>query len=332
MCGRTGPAPAQASTRGGGTRIHRSVRPTRRFLDGERRWGRPDSWRGRLRTRIFPVPSLFIQPMSENPQKPQATAGYSVDCSHAIDRMTPSRRPAQRAVMRQSWRDLMFLHWPVSPALIRPMIPEELELDLFEGTAFVGLVPFTMCGIRPVGLPAVPGLSRFHETNVRTYVHFQGRDPGVWFFSLDAASRIAVQVARWWFHLPYYHAEMAVLHQRLEVDGQEEEILYMGVRHRFGPPTASYVIRGQVHGEVTMAVPGTLEHFLVERYILYTQWKARLYQGWVHHRAYPLRTATVSTVDESLLAAAGFVRPATSPLAHFSTGVDVEIFPLRELR
>jgi uncharacterized protein YqjF (DUF2071 family) len=270
--------------------------------------------------------------MSEKPQNPQSTAGHCVDCAQTIDRISPTHRPAQRAVMRQSWRDLMFIHWAVSPALIRPMIPKELELDLFEGTAYVGLVPFTMCGIRPVGLPAVPGLSRFHETNVRTYVHFQGRDPGVWFFSLDAASRIAVNVARWWFHLPYYHAGMAIQRERPEGNKEEEHILYMGVRRRFGPPTASYVIRGQARGEVTVAVPGTLAHFLVERYILYTQFKARTYQGWVHHSAYPLQAATVSTVDESLLAAAGFARPSTPPITHFSAGVDVEIFPLRELR
>ena len=109
-----------------------------------------------------------------------------------MDRIAPTQRPRDRVVMYQKWRHLMFLHWAVAPAILRPLVPTELELDLFEGRAYVGLVPFTMKGVRPAGLPAVPALSNFHETNVRTYVHFQGRDPGVWFFSLDAANLIAV--------------------------------------------------------------------------------------------------------------------------------------------
>ena len=114
----------------------------------------------------------------------------------AIDRIGPTREPRRWPVMRQKWRELLFLHWPVPPEALRPLVPPQLELDLFEGTAYVGLVPFTMTGVRPVGLPPVRGLSSFHETNVRTYVHREGRDPGVWFFSLDAANRVAVALAR----------------------------------------------------------------------------------------------------------------------------------------
>src|SRR5215470_10299103 len=110
--------------------------------------------------------------------------------------------------MRQNWRELLFLHWEIRPDRVRRLVPPQLDLDLFEGTAYVGLVPFTMTGVRPVGLLPVPRLSRFHETNVRTYVHRAGRDPGVWFFSLDAANRLAVLGARIGFHLPYYHARM----------------------------------------------------------------------------------------------------------------------------
>jgi uncharacterized protein len=99
-----------------------------------------------------------------------------------IDRLAPTRRPLRSAVMRQQWRDLLFVHWPIAADALRPLVPESLELDLFEGTAYVGLVPFTMTGVRPVGLPAVVGLSSFHETNVRTYVRLADRDPGVWFF------------------------------------------------------------------------------------------------------------------------------------------------------
>ena len=116
--------------------------------------------------------------------------------------------------MRQKWRDLLFLHWAVAPEAIRPLIPPQLELDLFEGTAYIGLVPFTMTGVRPVGLPPVWGLSSFHETNLRTYVRLGDRDPGVWFFNLEAASSVAVRVARALFHLPYHRARMFLERER----------------------------------------------------------------------------------------------------------------------
>jgi uncharacterized protein YqjF (DUF2071 family) len=129
-----------------------------------------------------------------------------------IDRIAPTLRPLERPVMRQNWRDLLFVHWPIPCESLRPLIPAPLELDLFEGTAYVGLIPFTMTGVRPIGLPAVAGLSSFHETNVRTYVHVGGRDPGVWFFNLEAANSIAVRLARRLFHLPYHYARMFLEH------------------------------------------------------------------------------------------------------------------------
>ncbi|MBV8128477.1 MAG: DUF2071 domain-containing protein [Planctomycetaceae bacterium] len=234
-------------------------------------------------------------------------------------------------MMRQNWRELLFLHWAFAPELIRPLIPRELELDLFEGKAYVGLVPFTMTGVRPTGLPAIAGLSSFHETNVRTYVHVDGRDPGVWFFSLDAANTIAVRLARGLFHLPYHRARMFLERERPGPSDQPSPILYAGVRRWPAPLPASYLIRGQVSGPVRPAVPGTLEHFLAERYRLYTRFQDRLYQGQVHHAPYPLQPATVLSLDENLLAAAGLERPSTPPLALFAAGVDVEVYALRRL-
>ena len=124
-----------------------------------------------------------------------------------IDRVAPSRRPDRRAVMYQKWRSLLFLHWPVPIAALRPLVPAALDLDLWEGVAYVGLIPFAIEQARPVGPPASLALG-FLETNVRTYVHLRGRGPGVYFFSLDAASRLAVAGARLGFGLPYYHARM----------------------------------------------------------------------------------------------------------------------------
>ena len=267
--------------------------------------------------------------MSEAPQKPQSTSPGSQEASILIDRFAPTRRPARRVVMYQGWRDLTFLHWSFSPDVIRPLIPHGLELDLFEGRAYVGLVPFTMLGVRPAGLPPVRGLSRFHETNVRTYVHFQGRDPGVWFFSLDAANPTAVRVARGLFHLAYHYARMFLEREQTALTETSNAILYAGVRRWPGPVPASYLIRAEAVGPVQPAHPGTLEFFLAERYLLYTVWRDQIYQGQVHHTPYPLQACRVHTLHETLMASAGIARPSEQPLAHFSPGVDVEIFSLR---
>ncbi len=245
------------------------------------------------------------------------------------ERTHATRRPNERPVMKQSWRSLLFLHWPISVEVLRPLIPDELEIDLFDGVAYVGLVPFQMQGVRPVGLPPVHGLSRFLETNVRTYVHHRGTNPGVWFFSLDAANLIAVSLARRLFHLPYYHARMFLEYEPLVAKEHDRTILYAGVRRHPTPRPSSYSIRARVTGFAQAPKPGTIEYFLAERYILYTYHRDQLYLGRVHHSPYPLQPADALSIDESLLAAAGFERPGEPPLAHFASGVDVDIFRLR---
>src|SRR5262249_20910303 len=150
----------------------------------------------------------------------------------------------------QHWRQMLFLHWPVRPDELRPLVPPQLDLDLFEETAYVGLIPFTMRGIRPILAPAIPGLSRFHETNVRTYVHRGGCDPGVWFFSLDAAHRLAVWAARSWFALPYYHARMFLEREPAARPGDPPAVVYAGVRRGVGSRSASYTVRATPTGPV----------------------------------------------------------------------------------
>jgi uncharacterized protein YqjF (DUF2071 family) len=231
--------------------------------------------------------------------------------------------------MRQNWRELLFLHWAVPAEPLRAVVPPQLDLDLFEDKAYVGLVPFTMTGVRPIGLPPVPGLSSFHETNVRTYVHRAGCDPGVWFFSLDAANQLAVLGARIGFHLPYYHSRMFLERTPSSRPGDPQSIVYAGVRRRPGPTPAWYMIRATPTGSVQTAQPGTLEHFLVERYFLYSLAGSRLFRGQVHHHPYPLQSAEVLSLDEDLLAAAGIARPDAAPLAHFSPGVDVRVYGLQ---
>ncbi len=270
--------------------------------------------------------------MSGRSETPEQSSLSATATGVAIDRISPTLRPRRHAVMWMNWRDLLFLHWPVPADALRALIPPQLELDLFEGTAYVGLVPFTMTGVRPVGVPPVPGLSSFHETNVRTYVRLGNRDPGVWFFSLDAANGIAVKLARSLFHLPYHYARMFLEHEPRSGPDSPAPILYAGVRHWPGPLPASYTIRATPTGTVQPAEPATLEHFLVERYLLYSLRKNQLYQGRVHHTPYPLQPANLLSLDENLLAAAGLDLPTTTtPITHFAIGVNVEVFPLQRV-
>jgi uncharacterized protein len=248
-----------------------------------------------------------------------------------MEQIKSTGRPARSAIMRQKWRELTFVHWRFPPEAVRPLVPPDLELDLFDGAAYVGLVFFTMTGVRPVFVPPIIGLSSFHETNVRTYVRLADHDPGVWFYSLDAASSPAVRSARTFFYLPYHRAQMFLDREPANDAGQSSGIVYAGVRRWPAPVPASYALRATTVGRTETAQPGTLEHFLIERYILYTLGRGHLYQGRVYHRPYPIQTAQILSLDETLLAAAGFRRPDAEPLAHYSPGVDVEVFALRHI-
>jgi uncharacterized protein YqjF (DUF2071 family) len=226
--------------------------------------------------------------------------------------------------MRQRWARLLFLHWPVPADEVRPLVPAGLEVDTCDGQAWIGLVPFVVTGARPVFLPPLPGVSNFEEVNVRTYVHHGGRDPGVWFFSLDAASLIAVAAARALYKLGYRHAEMSA-------DTNGGSVRFRSRRLAPGPLPATCAVRYEPRGSITHAAPGTLEHFLIERYVLYAAHESRLYQARVHHAPYPVQGATVEGLEEDLVAAAGIRRPASPPLAHYASMVDVEVFPLRAI-
>lgn len=245
-----------------------------------------------------------------------------------IDRVTPTLRPDQPVVMYQSWRYLLFLHWVVPVEAIRKQIPTALEVDTFEGNAYIGLVPFTMKGVRPPWLPALPGLSNLHEVNVRTYVHFEGRDPGVWFFSLDASLTPAVLGARAVYHLPYFRARMSMKIQ----ESSGVSIDYSSKRLWPGPKPATCSMRYEPRGKPDPAKVGTLEHFLAERYILYASKADRLYKAQVHHSPYPLQPGAVFDLKEDLIAAAGIERAKEEPMVYYASGVDVEIFPLLKVK
>lgn len=229
--------------------------------------------------------------------------------------------PDRRWVMFQRWHDLLFAHWPLEPDLVRPHLPPGLELDVHGGRAWLGVVPFRMSAIRLRGTPALPRVSAFPELNVRTYVRAGGHR-GVWFFGLDAASRLAVRVARRWFHLPYFDARMSAA-------SEGEDVVYRSTRTHRGAPAAELVGRYGPRGPVALAAPGTLEHFLTERYCLFAWNGKRLLRGDIHHRPWPLQPAAAELERESMALAAGFTRPTQAPLLHFARVLDVLIWAPR---
>ena len=216
--------------------------------------------------------------------------------------------------MTQSWHDLLFAHWPIDPGVLARKLPPELPLDLFDDRAWIGVIPFHMTNVAPRGVPPLPGLSAFPELNVRTYVTLNGK-PGVYFFSLDAASTLAVVGARAMFNLPYYRAEMAV-------NIGTKRVTYRSVRR--SATTAQFAGTYEPVGVVSPAVPGTLEYFLTERYCLYTTTRAgeprRLD---IHHKPWPLQAADAQIAVNTMAAAAGITLPAVAPLLHFAKRMNV---------
>ncbi|MBK8979980.1 MAG: DUF2071 domain-containing protein [Planctomycetes bacterium] len=223
------------------------------------------------------------------------------------DSDTPSARGAW--VMAMRWQQLLFAHWPVPAAALRPHIaplggPAGLELDEHDGTAWLAVVPFRMTGVRPRCVPALPRLSRFCELNLRTYVTCQGR-PGVWFFSLDAADPLAVRVARAAFHLPYFDARMGLV---AEADGT---IRYRSERTHRGAPAARFVASYRPTGAPFRAAPGSREWFFTERYSLYTaDRRGRLLRGDVLHEPWVLQAAEWEPQECDMGRIAGVELPA----------------------
>jgi len=220
--------------------------------------------------------------------------------------------------MKQIWHDLLFAHWPVPPSLMRPLVPPQMTLDTFDGGCWIGVVPFHMSGIRGRWFPALPGLSRFPELNVRTYVTRDGK-PGVYFFSLDAANLPAVWAARTFYHLPYFHAAM-------RVEEREGSIQYWS-RRQAAP--AEFRARYRPIDSVQPRASGSLEHWLTERYCLYTTHRGQVYRGEIHHQPWPLQNAEAELETSTVAAAAGIPLPETSPRLHFARRLEVLIWPLR---
>ncbi len=226
-------------------------------------------------------------------------------------------------MMEQSWRDLLFAHWAVSPSAVRPLVPEPLELDTREGSAWIAVTPFRMTGVRWRGLPPVPGASTFPELNLRTYVRV-GEKPGVYFFSLDAGNPLAVAAARLLLGLPYYWA-------RMSCEPFGSGIAYSSEREAGSREPVRFRAQYEPSGGVFHAIPGTVEHWLIERYCLYTVRGGRTERLEIDHEPWPLQRANARIDLNDVPAAAGIVLPADSPdLLHFAARLDVRAWPPRE--
>jgi uncharacterized protein len=234
----------------------------------------------------------------------------------------PWEVPSRPWLMAQTWDDLLFAHWPLRPAELESFVPRELPLDTYEGDAWLGMTPFALLGLRLIGTPPLPRLSSFLELNVRTYVTLDGK-PGIFFFSLDAASSVAVAGARRLYRLPYFRAAMSC-------DRNGGRLRYES-RRLGGGHEARFAAFYAGSGAPEPARPGSLEHFVAERYCLYTVSGGRVFRGQIHHPPWPLEAAEAE-IERNTMPPPGVRLPAGPPLLHYSARQDVLIWPLEHVR
>ena len=237
----------------------------------------------------------------------------------ASDRLAARRRPSACPVLHQRWHGLLFLHWALDPAELGAVLPAGLRLDTFDGRGWVGVTPFQVTRMRPTLFPAMPWLSEANEINLRVYVHRDGI-PGIWFPSLEITHRLAMWGARLAYRLPYFHA-------RMEVARHGAAFSFRSERTAGGGGRAMLDVEWQRGELLPPAEPGTLEFFLVERYVLYCGEPAGSMRARIHHRPWPLRRARVLRLHSTLIEAAGLPVPTTPVLAHAQAEpLDVEVW------
>jgi uncharacterized protein YqjF (DUF2071 family) len=213
------------------------------------------------------------------------------------------------------WHDLLLAHWPVPAAQLQALVPAPLEIDTWQGEAWLGVVPFRMTGFGPRCVPPLPGMSAFAEINVRTYVTVGGK-PGVWFFSLDANSRPAVRAARWVLNLPYHNADVTL--QTDACDG----VQYDCMRTHRGAPPASFSAHYRPIAAVEQLMPGTLEHWLIERYCMYLAKAGGLWRLDIHHDPWPAQVAEIRIARNTLANPLGIDLGPSPPRLHFAKRLD----------
>jgi uncharacterized protein YqjF (DUF2071 family) len=217
-------------------------------------------------------------------------------------------------ILKQAWNDLLFAHWPIARDRLRELVPSFLEIDIFDNEAWLSVTPFRLSDLSPRGIPALPMISSFDEINVRTYVVHKGI-PGIYFFSLDANSAIAVGGASTLFHLPYFLADIRA--------AAEKGLLSFRSRRLRGE-NAEFEVQYSAAGSLFQPEPGTIDYFLTERYCLYTQDSAfNGYRVEIHHEPWQLQPADAQVSVNTMVDAAGFRLPARAPLLHYARRQDV---------
>ena len=236
-------------------------------------------------------------------------------------RIAARRRPDGFPIMHQSWDKLLFLNWEVPVDAVRPLIPEPLAIDTFNGSAWLSITPLTIYDVRSPVLPALPYVSWLHELNVRTYVHFDGV-PGVWFFSLDANNLPAVLGARLLFKLPYYSADISL-------ESENNEIAFDSKR---SDGKAFFEAKWLVGSRLPSSEPGSLQYFLTERYSLYTADEQDIYRCRIHHAPWPLQeTSEVSNFKSNMFQIAGIPTPDGLSIKYCGGPDDVDVWPLEKV-
>jgi len=231
--------------------------------------------------------------------------------------------PVPRPVMYQSWNRITFLHWRYDPAAVRPLVPQELELDLADGAAWVGLTPFLMENFRLPGMPVLPWFSRFPETNLRTYVWGPDGRRGVWFFSLDCTRLVAVAGGRLLYFQPYWWS-------KLSIERAGGRFRYRGHRRSLSAPGYEAVIDvGELYSAEEL---GELDHFLTARWVLYPLYGGRAASAQVEHPPWALWRARVVSLKQDMTTRLGLPPPEGDPVVHYSEGVDTRIGPPRLIR
>ncbi len=225
--------------------------------------------------------------------------------------------------MHQTWGKLLFMHWRIEERELRPLVPEQLEIDTFDGTAWIGIIPFTMWDSRalPPFMPPLPGFSSAHELNVRTYVHYDGV-PGVWFFSLDCNSNAAVMAARTFYHLPYFNAGID-----LEQSGKTIDYALK----RTDDPRASFRASWKIGETVPFSHPDSLEFFLTERYCLYAAGGGDLYRARIFHQPWPLQQASLKACESTMIESLGVKKFSGDPVLNYAEEIDVDLWPIKKV-
>ncbi|HTL17875.1 MAG TPA: DUF2071 domain-containing protein [Patescibacteria group bacterium] len=235
----------------------------------------------------------------------------------SLDRLAMRARPPGSPMMEQNWNGILFLHWPMQEAAIRHLVPPALEIDTFDNSAWIGVTPFDLSGLRLYPMPPIPGISSFEEINVRTYVYHQGI-PGIYFFSLDASKLLPALAARVFYQLPYYAAH-------IEFSKSNGE--YQFKARRSLSPSIGFSAKWRRGMRLRAPDTESLAFFLVERYCFFTETAGSLSMTRAYHAPWILEEAVMQSCESTLLGALGLPEPSGEPLTHFSEGVNVQIWP-----